>query len=183
MVSMVHSKIFILRYTILSCQELKPIVDNPAAIMAMPSLVLLPSWGNVEQQFATNYLGPALFTMLLKPALALTKHPRVVNVSSIAQRFSTIREDINFTDQSKVTNLKWECYGQSKTGNSSSLPHDRMKTDGFASSQRPLFRRSRKSLEGCRRQGSLHHLLSSPWSHFYEPRKLHTYGRADRDGQ
>lgn len=50
-----------------------------------------------EKQFATNHLGPFLFTNLLMPKLLRAQKPRVVMVSSDGHRLSPIRfDDYNF---------------------------------------------------------------------------------------
>lgn len=68
-----------------------------------------------ETQFATNHLGHFQLTKALLPALRFAHGARVVNVSSGAQRFGSIRwDDPNFTDgynsraayaQSKLANV------------------------------------------------------------------------------
>ena len=68
-----------------------------------------------ETQFATNHLGHFQLTLALLPALCAASGARVVNVSSGAQRFGSIRwDDLNFTQgfnslaayaQSKVANV------------------------------------------------------------------------------
>jgi NAD(P)-dependent dehydrogenase (short-subunit alcohol dehydrogenase family) len=51
-----------------------------------------------EKQFATNHLGPFLFTNLLIEKLLAANKPRVVNVSSDGHRLSAIRfDDYNFS--------------------------------------------------------------------------------------
>lgn len=45
----------------------------------------------VEMQFATNHLGPFLFTNLLLPFMNVGKGGRVVNTSSEAHRISPVR--------------------------------------------------------------------------------------------
>lgn len=67
---------------------------NNAAIMASP---YSETRDGFERQFATNYLGPFLFTNLIIDSIMASKTPRVVNVSSDGHRFSPIRwYDYNF---------------------------------------------------------------------------------------
>jgi NAD(P)-dependent dehydrogenase (short-subunit alcohol dehydrogenase family) len=71
------------------------VLINNAAIMACPYST---TKDNLEVQFATNFLGPFLFTGLLFPKLrAAGAGARIVNVSSSAHRFEGIRfDDIDF---------------------------------------------------------------------------------------
>lgn len=67
-----------------------------------------------ETQFATNHLGHFQLTLGLLPALRAAHGARVVNVSSGAQRFATIRwDDPNFHTGYNSR----AAYGQSKTAN------------------------------------------------------------------
>ncbi|KAH6660112.1 hypothetical protein BKA67DRAFT_40559 [Truncatella angustata] len=69
-----------------------------------------------ESTFATNHLGPFLFTNLIMKKILASSSPRVVNVSSNGHRLSPIRwGDYNFRDGE--TYNKWSAYGQSKTAN------------------------------------------------------------------
>lgn len=74
-----------------------PVIDvlvNNAGIMAVDYGI---SPDGFENQFATNHLGPFLFTNLLMPKLLASKAPRVVVVSSDGHRLSPIRfDDYNF---------------------------------------------------------------------------------------
>lgn len=74
-----------------------PSVDvlvNNAAIMAT-KFSLSPE--GVENQFATNHLGPFLFTNLIIEKILASKCPRIVNVGSDGHRFHPIRfDDYNF---------------------------------------------------------------------------------------
>ncbi|CAJ2504830.1 Uu.00g122240.m01.CDS01 [Anthostomella pinea] len=93
-----------------------PCIDvlvNNAGIMAV-DYSLSPD--GFESQFATNHLGPFLFTNLIIDKVLASKSPRVVNVSSDGHRLSPIRwYDYGF-DSGKTYN-KWQAYGQSKTAN------------------------------------------------------------------
>ena len=85
---------------------------NNAGIMACP---LTRSVDGYESQFATNHLGHYLLTCLLAPALINAAPSRVVVLSSIGHRISSVRfDDINFetTDYEK-----WTAYGQAKSAN------------------------------------------------------------------
>lgn len=80
--------------------------------MAMPTFTRTVD--GIENQFATNHVGPSLFTVLIKPALA--QGVRIVNVSSLAVRYSGVRfDDLDFGEGKNY--VKWEAYGQSKSAN------------------------------------------------------------------
>jgi NAD(P)-dependent dehydrogenase (short-subunit alcohol dehydrogenase family) len=65
----------------------------------------------VELQFGTNYLWPFALTAQLLPLLRKERNPRVVPVSSIADRSATI----NFDDLQTERDYKpMPVYGQSK---------------------------------------------------------------------
>ncbi|EIW75747.1 NAD(P)-binding protein [Coniophora puteana RWD-64-598 SS2] len=69
-----------------------------------------------ERQFATNHLGPFLFTNLIMNKLLKAQSPRVVMVSSDGHRLSFMRwPDVGFSDGQCYN--KWRAYGQSKTAN------------------------------------------------------------------
>ena len=88
------------------------VLINNAAIMCSPEFNL--SVDGLENQFAVNHVGPALFTVLIKPALA--QGVRIVNVSSLAVRYSGVRfDDLSFGNGKNY--VKWEAYGQSKSAN------------------------------------------------------------------
>ncbi|KAJ5621163.1 hypothetical protein N7510_005147 [Penicillium lagena] len=93
-----------------------PVIDvlvNNAGIMAVEYKL---SEDGVESQFATNHLGPFLFTNLILGKVLKSEAPRVVMISSDGHRLSPIRfYDYNF-DEGKTYN-KWLAYGQSKTAN------------------------------------------------------------------
>ncbi|KAJ5542472.1 hypothetical protein N7535_004893 [Penicillium sp. DV-2018c] len=92
-----------------------PVIDvlvNNAGIMAVDYALT----DGVESQFATNHLGPFLFTNLVMGKVLKSGSPRIVMVSSDGHRLSPIRfDDYNF-DGGKTYN-KWVAYGQSKTAN------------------------------------------------------------------
>ncbi|KAI0857765.1 WW domain-containing oxidoreductase [Xylaria cubensis] len=93
-----------------------PYIDvlvNNAGIMAV-DFKLSPE--GYENQLATNYLGPWLFTNLVMSKILASKYPRIVNVSSDGHRLNPIRwDDYNFENGTNYN--KWHAYGQSKTGN------------------------------------------------------------------
>ncbi|KAJ5127393.1 hypothetical protein N7448_008172 [Penicillium atrosanguineum] len=93
-----------------------PVIDvlvNNAGIMAVDYKL---SEDGVESQFATNHLGPFLFTNLIMGKVLKSDAPRVVMVTSDGHRLGPIRfHDYNF-DEGKTYN-KWYAYGQSKTAN------------------------------------------------------------------
>ncbi|CAI9762424.1 unnamed protein product [Fraxinus pennsylvanica] len=92
---------------------------NNAGVMATPFTL---SKDNIELQFATNHLGHFLLTHLLvetmkKTARETKREGRIVNVSSVAHRF-TYSEGIRFNrlnDKKGYNN--WAAYGQSKLAN------------------------------------------------------------------
>ena len=90
----------------------RPAVDlliNNAAVMALPTRQTTAD--GFEMQFGTNYLGHFALTLQLLPALRRGQSPRVVNLSSLAHRRSTI----NFNDlQAEHKYSPMGAYGQSK---------------------------------------------------------------------
>lgn len=87
-----------------------------AGIMAVPEGKTKDGF---ELQFGTNYVAHFLLFQLVKQALldsASADFPsRVVSVSSLAQRYATVRlDDYNWE---KEPYDKWQAYGQSKTAN------------------------------------------------------------------
>ncbi|KAL8826057.1 MAG: hypothetical protein Q9170_007555 [Blastenia crenularia] len=69
-----------------------------------------------ERHFATNHVGPFLFTNLIISKVLAAKSPRIVNISSDGHRLSSIRwPDIGFSDGQLYN--KWRAYGQAKTAN------------------------------------------------------------------
>lgn len=70
------------------------VLVNNAGIMAV-DFKLSPD--GYESQFATNHLGPFLFTNLIIDKILASKSPRIVNVSSDGHRLNPIRwDDYNF---------------------------------------------------------------------------------------
>jgi NAD(P)-dependent dehydrogenase (short-subunit alcohol dehydrogenase family) len=72
-----------------------------------------------EMQFGCNHLAHYLLFQLLKPTLIASStskfQSRVINVSSLGHRFSTVHpDDLNFEAREYD---KWAAYGQSKTAN------------------------------------------------------------------
>ncbi|KAF2710679.1 NAD(P)-binding protein [Pleomassaria siparia CBS 279.74] len=93
-----------------------PTIDvlvNNAGIMAV-DYSLSPE--GFENQFATNHLGPFLFTNLIIGKILASTSRRVVTVSSDGHRLNPIRFDDYGFDKGKTYN-KWHAYGQSKTAN------------------------------------------------------------------
>ncbi|CAA3031507.1 Hypothetical predicted protein [Olea europaea subsp. europaea] len=92
---------------------------NNAGVMATPFTL---SKDNIELQFATNHLGHFLLTHLLvetmkKTAREMKREGRIVNVSSVAHRF-TYSEGIRFNKlNDKEGYNSWAAYGQSKLAN------------------------------------------------------------------
>ncbi|KAJ5166646.1 uncharacterized protein N7482_005427 [Penicillium canariense] len=93
-----------------------PAIDvlvNNAGIMAVEYKLSVDGF---ESHFATNHLGPFLFTNLIMNKILKSASPRIVIVTSDGHRMSPIRfGDYNF-DGGKTYN-KWVGYGQSKTAN------------------------------------------------------------------
>ncbi|PYI25963.1 NAD(P)-binding protein, partial [Aspergillus indologenus CBS 114.80] len=98
------------------------VVVNNAGIMGVPDYRRSPE--GFEAHWATNHLGPFLFTNLLMPKIVAAPSPRVVVVSSDGHRLNPVRfDDFNFdvSHSASVTEGKsydrWRAYGQSKTAN------------------------------------------------------------------
>ncbi|KAI1775703.1 NAD(P)-binding protein [Hypoxylon cercidicola] len=84
---------------------------NNAGISAIPWTITEEGF---EKHFATNYLGPFLFTHLIMPRILASEDPRIVNVGSDGHILSPVRfDDPNFRDESLYH--AWMAYGQSKT--------------------------------------------------------------------
>lgn len=84
---------------------------NNAGVMALPRRTTRDGF---EMQLGTNHLGHFALTGQLLDLLLATPRSRVVNVSSIAHKFGTIR----FDDlQGQKRYQKWGAYGQSKLAN------------------------------------------------------------------
>ncbi|KAI0384276.1 WW domain-containing oxidoreductase [Hypomontagnella monticulosa] len=89
------------------------VLVNNAGIMAV-DFKLSPD--GYESQFATNHLGPFLFTNLIMNKILTSKSPRIINVSSDGHRLNPIRwGDYNFRNGENYH--RWYAYGQSKTAN------------------------------------------------------------------
>lgn len=85
---------------------------NNAGIMACPLARVGPGW---ESQFGVNHMGHFALTKGLMPLLEKADSPRVVALSSIAHRRSTILwDDIQFENGSYH---KWVAYAQAKSAN------------------------------------------------------------------
>jgi len=92
-------------------EESIDIVINNAAIMANPFEKTVDGF---ESQFATNHLGPFLFTNLITGKLTTSSGGRIINISSEGYKISGVRfEDPNF----ETGYDRWQSYGQSKTAN------------------------------------------------------------------
>lgn len=86
---------------------------NNAGVMAVP---LARTRDGFEMQIGTNHLGHFALTGLLFDALKATPDARVVNVASLAHRWTRGMnlDDLNF-ERSKYS--KWDAYGKSKLAN------------------------------------------------------------------
>ncbi|MEO1658751.1 MAG: oxidoreductase [Pseudomonadota bacterium] len=99
---------------------------NNAGIMACPEARLGDGW---ESQFATNHIGHFVLATELLPAIRKADKPRVVALSSSANRISGILwHDPQFT---KAPYDKWKAYGQSKTANALFARHLNKLEDGL----------------------------------------------------
>lgn len=79
------------------------ILINNAGIMSTPWAL---SNDGIESQFATNHIGPWLFTNLLMPRIVAAKG-RVVFLSSVAHVYGPVRfEDYNFKVRNKFLPLR-----------------------------------------------------------------------------
>jgi NAD(P)-dependent dehydrogenase (short-subunit alcohol dehydrogenase family) len=85
---------------------------NNAGLMMPPTRELTTD--GFERQFGTNHLGHFALTGLLIPALARSRAPRVVNVSSSATMFGKIALD-NLQSEKRYRPMK--AYAQSKLAN------------------------------------------------------------------
>lgn len=92
----------------LSRQSLDLLINN-AGVMALPRRQTTAD--SFEMQFGTNYLGHFALTARLLQLLRRARAPRVVNVSSLADRTAFI----DFDDlQGERIYSPWKAYGQSK---------------------------------------------------------------------
>lgn len=89
-----------------------PRLINNSGIMAVPERTL--SEDGYELQFATNHLGPFIFTNTILPALRRSPAPRIVSISSWGHHLSDV-----FYDDPKAEKSydKWKSYGGTKTAN------------------------------------------------------------------
>ena len=90
--------------------ELHLLINN-AGVMAPPRRLTKDGF---ESQFGTNHLGHFALTGLLLPRLLATEEPRVVTLSSGADRIGRIRFD-NLQGERRYVSWLW--YGQSKLAN------------------------------------------------------------------
>jgi NAD(P)-dependent dehydrogenase (short-subunit alcohol dehydrogenase family) len=87
------------------------LIDN-AGIMATP---LARVARNIESQFATNHVGHFELTVRLWPALKKAQAPRIVSLSSLGHRRTSVDfDDWNFE---RKPYDRWAAYGQSKSAN------------------------------------------------------------------
>ena len=87
------------------------VLCNNAGVMALP---FRKTADGFEMQFGTNHLGHFALTGLLLERLLATPAARVVNISSGAHRFGTIRfDDLQWERGYR----RWGAYGQSKLAN------------------------------------------------------------------
>jgi len=90
-------------------QEAIDLLVNNAGVMTPPTRY--ETRDGFELQFGVNYLGPFALTSQMLPLLRKGKAPKVISVSSIANRDARI----NFDDlQSERAYKAFEAYGQSK---------------------------------------------------------------------
>lgn len=88
------------------------VLINNAGVMAVAQREVTED--GYEVQFASNHLGPFVFTTTILPSLKRAPSPRIVNVSSWGHHLSpVIFDDIN----AEKSYDKWARYGQSKTAN------------------------------------------------------------------
>lgn len=85
---------------------------NNAGVMAPP---LSRNSLGMESQFATNYVGHAILTSRLAPALLQAEEPRLISLASSGHHASPVDlDDLNYEQREYH---KWKAYGQSKTAN------------------------------------------------------------------
>ncbi|GAA5860653.1 hypothetical protein JCM3774_006241 [Rhodotorula dairenensis] len=93
------------------CLAIDVLINN-AGVMAVAEREVTED--GYEVQFASNHLGPFVFTTTILPSLKRAPAPRIVNVSSWGHHISpVIFDDIN----AEKSYDKWARYGQSKTAN------------------------------------------------------------------
>jgi len=88
------------------------VLINNAGVMAIAEKTLSPD--GYEMQFASNHLGPFIFTNTLLPALRRSSSPRIVSVSSWGHHLSNV---IYEDPKAEHSYDKWKRYGSSKTAN------------------------------------------------------------------
>lgn len=90
------------------------VLINNAAVMACP---FTKTVDNFELQLAAAHLGHFVLTNHLLPKLRASGHPRVISVSSMANKYSAVRfDDPNYTSRpSEYT--AFGAYGQAKSAN------------------------------------------------------------------
>ncbi|GAA5902998.1 uncharacterized protein JCM6883_002659 [Sporobolomyces salmoneus] len=88
------------------------VLINNAGVMAYSEKTLTED--GYEIQFASNHLGPFIFTNTILPALHRSSAPRIVSVSSWGHHLSDVYYDDPKAEQSYD---KWKRYGSSKTAN------------------------------------------------------------------
>ena len=93
--------------------EALDILVNNAGIMAVPH-ALTPD--GFETQIGTNHFGHFALTAALLPVLLMASAPRVVNVSSMAHRW-TPGIDFDDLDWTRRRYRRWQAYGDSKIAN------------------------------------------------------------------
>lgn len=88
------------------------VLINNAGVMALAERELTED--GYEVQFASNHIGPFLFTTTILPSLKRAPAPRIVNVSSWGHHLSPVLfDDIN----AEKSYDKWKRYGHTKTAN------------------------------------------------------------------
>ena len=88
------------------------VLINNAGIMAIPERELTED--GYEAHFATNHLGPLVFTTTILPSLRRASSPRIVNVSSWGHHMSPVLFGNLNAEKSYE---KFARYGHSKTAN------------------------------------------------------------------
>ena len=92
-------------------------LDRPVDILINNAAVIGPFLTNdlgIESGLMTNYVGHAILTSRLAPALLRASTARIISVSSFGHHYSpVVFDDLNF---SRRQYSAWNSYGQSKTG-------------------------------------------------------------------
>lgn len=94
------------------CPKLDLLINN-AGVMALP---LRRTKDGFEMQIGTNHLGHFALTGLLLPQLKAAPGSRIVNLASMAHRWTRAMnlDDLNFE---RSHYMKWDAYGKSKLAN------------------------------------------------------------------